>query len=666
MKKFVCLSVAGVMCLSFVTGCGTLPDTGAAGTEESVAAELGEARPQDDYYRYINQETLENTEFEYGAQTMMTAFTTDLIDDQIEEVINDVAAGSGYVPGSEEDIIKRAYDSYMAYDFENEDIPEDLADIIVQIDSAATVDELLGIDAMLVRDYGLSSLLNIGPEVNLFVPGEFVLWIEQIDNVLYVPFTGIRDGDNTIDEIGSSGQVISLTCGYDADTSEQYGEELAYIALDIYSATDMDMIEDSSNYSNWTMVPASEIEDAFSNIDLMGYLSQIGFDPSDIDSFCASDMSQIGALNAALTDENLNALKVWELGRFYSEYAEFIAPHYPELGGYISKDYSSPEEQAIAEIRSVFKSETDPLYVERYYTQETDQALRAMCDDIKEGYRGLISGADWLSEGTRSELLRKLDNIVYVTGMDLQRHDPADYSDIAGENYYDLYISYIRHGQSEMVNCLNEEQSRTEPFMNMQDMNACYQSTFNNITITVAVTNSPFFDVNADYYTNLGGLGMILAHEMGHAFDSNNILFDADGVYDPSWLPDEDMNALNERNSQAIEYFEDNFTVFGVYHVNGEQTLGENYADLGAMECISSLANTDEDRRLLFESFAGIWCEKDTDDMIIRQLAYDEHSPAVVRVNSILSTLDAFYETYDVQEGDGMYIAPENRISRWY
>jgi predicted metalloendopeptidase len=125
------------------------------------------------------------------------------------------------------------------------------------------------------------------------------------------------------------------------------------------------------------------------------------------------------------------------------------------------------------------------------------------------------------------------------------------------------------------------------------------------------------------------------------------------------------MDTLIARNDKAVEYFE-SFVFFGVYHVDGEQTLGENYADLGAMECVSSLATTQEDREKLFESFATIWCQICTDEQIIDQVAYDVHSPAVIRVNAVCSTLDVFYETYDIQEGDGMYVAPENRISRWY
>jgi len=200
----------------------------------------------------------------------------------------------------------------------------------------------------------------------------------------------------------------------------------------------------------------------------------------------------------------------------------------------------------------------------------------------------------------------------------------------------------------------------------MQMINACYNPSTNNITITAAISSGTCFDLNWDYYTNLGNLGATIAHEMGHAFDSNCIVFDPYGVYNPSWIAAEDVEKLTERNAQAIDYFENNFTVFGVYHVNGKKTLGENYADLGGMECLVLLTSNAEQRRRMFESYAASWCEKSVASSILTQLEYDEHSPAVIRVNAILASIDEFYDTYDVTPEDGMYIAPENRISRWH
>ena len=75
---------------------------------------------------------------------------------------------------------------------------------------------------------------------------------------------------------------------------------------------------------------------------------------------------------------------------------------------------------------------------------------------------------------------------------------------------------------------------------------------------------------------------------------------------------------------------------------------------------------TKEDRIKVFENYARIWCIKQVDTRLFELLDYDTHSPEMIRTNAILATLDEFYETYDVKEGDGMYIAPDKRISRWH
>lgn len=667
MKKFTGIVLTVSMVLALMTGCTITTDmTEETETSETEVTDAGPLRPQDDFYGYVNQDFIANAEFEYGDSSVSIGFDQDLIDDEIRTVINDVVAGDGYVPGSEEDIIKHAYEYYMEYDFENTEIPADLMAAIESIDSAGSVEELLQTDAAIVRDFGTNGILQLTPDIDPFDPNSRSIAFKPYSYVMGTSFTQIRDDGYALDTIKDNAELILSTRGNDRDTCNTYGTAVAGFALDLYEETDMEAAENPLDYSYYVVYSADEINEVLSNIDLSSYLITIGLDSPSTYKYTTNDIGQLSKLNDLLVDENLEVLKVIALDDLYNTYMSYIAPHYSELVAYTGRNYDTLEDQAITEISMSFKSETDPLYVERYYSPETDAALRSMCDDIKEGYRALISGAEWLSEGTREGLLIKLDNIVCVTASDLERHDPAPYADICGDNYYELYVNYTRQKSQEIVDSMNEPVSRDEAQMVMQQFNACYQPSFNNITITAAITNAPYFDANADYYTNLGGLGMVIAHEIGHAFDSNGILFDYNGAYDPSWIPDEDMAALLERNEQAVTYFEDNFVVFGVYHVDGEQTLGENYADLGAMECITSLTHNDEERVLLFENFANIWCELNTDEAIIDQIAYDSHSPALIRVNAVLSTTEAFYETYDVQEGDGMYIAPENRISRWY
>ena len=64
----------------------------------------------------------------------------------------------------------------------------------------------------------------------------------------------------------------------------------------------------------------------------------------------------------------------------------------------------------------------------------------------------------------------------------------------------------------------------------------------------------------------------------------------------------------------------------------------------------------------MFTSFAASWASVITDEETELQLESDEHAPAKVRVNGVLSTTDAFYQAFDVNPGDQMYLEPEKRV----
>lgn len=662
MKRLIGVILTGTMALSLVTGCSPAAVEPSA---TATATQKAEARPQDDYYRYINEPRLKDAKFDYGSGTAGSAFDTKLIDEQIETVIKDVVKGSGYEAGSEEDLIKKAYTAFLSYDFSKEPIPKDLASVLDEVQNAKTVDELLKLDAKLYKDFSVVSILNLVADVNCFEADEKILSFENYRNICGVEFGDIRDQYNALNPIVTDISSIMQTRGCDVETAGSYGKQLANLVLKIYGSTDMEIYDKIDDLNKMTILSKEEMDEVLTNVNLTEYLKALGFDEKYCEKFGVYDKSQLASINSVLTDKNLDALKAWRLYDIYDRYMRLIAPHYKELAGYVKDSYDTPEQQAINEIKKVFTDETDPIYVERYYSKKTDEALRSMCDDIKEGYRKLITNAKWLSEPTRNGLLKKLENIVYVTASDLKRHDNSKYAGISG-NYYEIMSKYTRLMSADIIAEMSKPKDRKGVRMAMQTMNACYSPIMNNITITAAITNAPFFDANAGYYTNLGGLGAVIAHEMGHAFDSNNIVYDQNSVYNPKWISDGDTKVLNERNKKAVSYFENNFTVFKIHHVDGEKTLGENYADLGGMECVTSLAKNKEDLIKIFESYAVIWGRKIVDTAVIWQLAYDEHSPSVIRVNAILSALNCFYEAYDVKEGDGMYIAPEKRISRWY
>ena len=664
MRKKIGIMLCISLVLGALGGCGLnmeLPEE-----QESEVTELPPARAHDDFFRFINEERLANAEFEYGSTAAGAGFDSELVENQVKDIIREVVAGSGYEAGSEEYIIKTAYEKFEAYDFENSPVPAELDALLHEIDSVSSIEELLDVDAKLQKEYGVGNIFNISIDSNYLSSGERILTFNQYTSVMDVSFEDLEDSYRSLNSLKDYGSAAMQAMGHDVEYSDEAGTGLGYLAMDLYNKTDMDIARTSMNFTYFSVYSADQIEELLPGIDIKGYLTKIGLDSKHFQQFGIYDPGQLEALGEILTEERLDALKAWDMVKLIKRYQRFIVYGYDALEKYTTIDYSSDEDRVINEIYSVYAGETDPLYVEKHYNKEMDDALIAMCDDIREGYRKLISDADWLSAQTRAGLLEKLDNIVYVTGADVVRHDNSEYKNITGKDYFEFYLSYTRQGIKETFGELDEEFDRDSVMMQMQILNACYNPAYNNINITVAIMNYPFFDMDADYYTNLGGLGMVIAHEMGHAFDSNCILFDENGKYDPSWIASEDYDKLVARNEAAVRYFEDNFTIFGVYHVDGEQTLGENYADLGAMECITSLTHNNEERELLFTNYATIWSEKRVDSTLIDQIDVDEHSPSIIRVNAILSTLDSFYETYDVTEGDGMYIAPEDRISRWH
>ncbi len=656
----------GCLLLSFALGaCGKTTAT-TAPVAASVEPQPTPARLEDDFYYYVNADTLANAEFPYGESTCAGAFDNHPVDEERKAIVREVVAGDGYEAGTEEDLIRRACELYAAYDFENTPVPAELEALFQQIDAIGSLEEFMDMDAMLWMDYGVPSILNLDGDIDTDGSGNIIPAFVPYDAILDTHFDDAEDNARAFNDLKNQGTAMLRALGHDTETADQWGKEFGRIGSEVYYGTDLEAMHSERKEAYYKVYTRAQVDAFLTAVDLDRYLTACGIDPNRADRFGVTDPGQLAALNGILTEENLNALKTWKITALAGVYTRFVAYSYQELEEYIVNDYSSDEDIVLNEILWEYPAELEPLYVERYYTEEIDAAVRAMFEEIRGGYRELISEADWLSEETRAGLLRKLENIVCITGSNVTRHDPADYLEVSGEDYFTFYVSYHRVALRKRLQQLFRPMDRNVPFQSMTEMNAWYLSTTNSIQVNAAIMRAPFYDPKADHAANLGGLGHTIAHEIGHAFDSNNILYDENGQYDPAWIGAGDLEKLNARNEEAVRYFAENFTVYGVYHVDGQRTLGENYADLSGMECLMTLADTPEERRAVFENYARTWCEKSTVGRFLALLRRDTHAPYVIRANAILSTTDAFYEVYEIKEGDGMYIAPENRISRWH
>ena len=190
-----------------------------------------------------------------------------------------------------------------------------------------------------------------------------------------------------------------------------------------------------------------------------------------------------------------------------------------------------------------------------------------------------------------------------------------------------------------------------------------------------AILQPPYFDNNADDAFNYGGIGMVIGHEITHAFDDQGAQYDKDGNVN-SWWAAADYAKFKAKTQNVIDLY-NTFTVLDTVHVKGAMTVGENAADVGGISiAYDAFKMTKEgqdatkigaytpDQRF-FISFAHVWQVKMKDEFLRLWINNNPHSPPMWRVNGPLMNNPHFYEAFNVKQGDTMYLPEEKRIHIW-
>lgn len=676
MKSCIGLLLATVMAFG-LCGCGiikkevkdeaTVNDAGSTDNDSKDSEEKAseEIRPQDDFYGYVNKDTLINLDLHYGeAYGGPAADIMNDVDAEIISLISDIAASNkSYEPGTNEQLVKDAYIQYL----NQEDIgslgAEHFNERLKEINEAKDTDELLDIIGEIAKEEGQVLYFDIMIERNFFESEKNALYIDQKDSIFNIALKDIYESDEERQMLRSYVLDALLACGEELDEAGRKADDFVYFAIDVAGKTDYQIMDAENPYASFTFYEEDTFDEILKNLDADNFEKTMGIKDNPYGGWYVRDKEQLAMLADSFNDDNLECIKTYLICDLMNRYNYFLTEEYEFLKLYAPVSYLAKEEETAIYTNSLLENRVSELYADKYYTEEMDEELTRMYEDIKEGYRQLINEADWLSETTRKGLIKKLDNMYFVKGGGTPHEVDKNDAKLIGDDAFITYVNVNKDNYKKQLDMIGKAHDKSEPIMSAQTVNSMY-GIDNSFNITVAIMHAPYFDEDADYYTNLGGLGMVVAHEMGHAFDSNCINYDADGNYNPEWISKEDREELENRMDRMIEYYS-TFTIMDIYHVNGELTCSENYADKGGMECLMKIAKTDEQRRKIFENYAYIWCMMLEDTAAMDKLQTDEHSPECIRVNAVLSSTDEFYELYDVKPGDGMYVDPEDRVSRW-
>jgi putative endopeptidase len=209
--------------------------------------------------------------------------------------------------------------------------------------------------------------------------------------------------------------------------------------------------------------------------------------------------------------------------------------------------------------------------------------------------------------------------------------------------------------------------------MSPTTVNAYYSPSDNQFVLPAAIFQSPFFEDSAPEYLNIGSIGSVTGHEIGHSIDDQGANFDANGVV-RQWLSDADLVEFHKQADGKLIQLFDNIRVDGLPH-NGKLTLGENIGDdVGihsayrtAFANMSKISPVElkERKRKFFEQYARIWCYVARPKAVQAQLKTDPHSLGEGRANGQVVQMDGFYEAYSCKPGDKMFVPPEERVDIW-
>ncbi|RXZ83108.1 M13 family peptidase [Paenibacillaceae bacterium] len=412
-----------------------------------------------------------------------------------------------------------------------------------------------------------------------------------------------------------------------------------------------------------------ELKAYSNNIDLEKFLVDVvGKAPKQISVMSVKYFENLDNL---INEKNWEKMKSWTYANFVLKSAPLLSDDFVKTSTQLSRAIAGQEQAASTDetvhniVNSAFQYVVGNYYAETYFGAEAKQDVTDMVESMIGIYKDKLLSNDWMSEETKKEAIKKLDNMKIHVGYSDKLEDmysllKVDENKTLFEN--NRFIRTIKT-KNDFAK-LDQPVDRDEWRMSANTANMTYQPLTNTITFPAGSLQAPFYDKNQSASQNYGGIGAVIAHEISHGFDPNGAKYDEVGNM-VNWWTEEDYKKYEEKGQAFIDQYSK--VEYLGQKLNGEQTVTENISDIAGLMVALEAAKQSPDANLkeFYQSWATIWRQKARPELEQLLLTIDAHAPNKVRVNVGVANTDDFYSTFDVKEGDAMYIAPEDRVRLW-
>lgn len=424
-----------------------------------------------------------------------------------------------------------------------------------------------------------------------------------------------------------------------------FAEEIMLLEEELarFSRSRAELRDQEKNYNRFS---TKSLARKYSHLDLHAYLAELRL-PA-VPYVIVGQPEFLQGLDRLLSSTPLSTVRIyleWQVLNQLSPYLHtpLSREHFRMFGRVLSgQRRQEPRwKLAIGVIDTCIGEALGSLYVRRYFSSESRERIRQMVEELSQVFKERLENIDWMTPETRKRALRKFSRFRAKIGY------PDRFRDYRGlvlksNEFLGNIMRSAEYDARTLISRVGKKVDRNEWLMTPPTVNAYFNPTGNEIVFPAGILQPPFFYEEGDDAINYGGIGAVIAHEITHGYDDQGSKYDERGNL-KNWWGSEDMERFRERAARVSEYYS-RLQVLPGFSVNGDLTLGENIADLGAVRLAFEALKrhvrksgispdlfgfTPEQR--FFLSWANVWRSSITEEELKKRIVTDPHSPPNIR-----------------------------------
>ncbi|MDP5105440.1 MAG: M13 family metallopeptidase [Polaribacter sp.] len=632
-------------------------------------------KPGDNFFNHVNKVWLDTVKIAddqvgVGSYSFLNIPQKKLL----ENILTEVSAGN-HKNGTIEQMVGDFYTSGMDTVRINKRGFEPLKATFLKIDNIHSVASLMGFvaDEMSAGNGSIISMYvspdNENSKVNMLHFGQAGLGLPDRDYYF-------KTDDATVAIQNAYKKYLTSLFNLSAQNDAEKKAEIVYAIETKLAASHKTRIERRDIKANYNKMNVADLTKNNVTIDWSTLLTQLNLKAEAID---IEQPAYYNKLNELLVSIPLQDWKTYLKATTVSNYADVLSKPFENANFEYTKVLYGQDSQSTRAQLMVQKVDRQlgfalgQLYVKRYFNEDAKQRVLDLVNNLQKAFENRINQLDWMSDVTKKQAKEKLYSITKKIGYpDVWRtYNATIQKDAYFENVVALNKNAYQYNIAKLHSAPNRDEWETTP----ATVTAYYNPPLNEIVFPAGILQFPYFDIAADDAVNYGGIGMVIGHELTHAFDDQGAQFDKDGNV-KNWWTDEDYTQFKAKTQLMIDRYS-SFTVLDSLHLKGALTVGENTADNGGIAiaydafkltaqgkgAVKIQGYTPDQR--FFYSIARIWRVKTRDAYLSNYIKTNPHSPPIWRVNGPLMNFDPFYDAFDVQPNEVNYKPAAERIKIW-